>query len=242
MNRILIYLFLIIGITTYSQEHKTLKIYYGKLFTVSTDSTRINNINESKAVNYLLDLKKSIDKVEYILTIEKDYAKFEYHETLQDNVFNKTAITFGGGNTFFYDFKKNAIYKKGNLINDKLIKFEKDSIQWNLQNETKEIDGYICYKATGKTKIYKSDSSIKKEIEYEAWYCPQFNNYCGPSEFLGLPGLVFEASQKNSTLKFYLKKIEYIESTKEITIPKLKIISIDEEYSELNKIKKSFGL
>lgn len=220
----------------YSQnkESKSLKVTYGKLLSISKDSIDNNSSLNPWAKKTMLSIKKSANEVEYSLIINNENAVFEYIDVLKTNEFNKIAIKFGGGETHYYDLKKDSVYKKNGLLPKHLVKCEKDSIKWELSSETKTINSYICYKANGNTYVI-SDNGLKK-IEYEAWYCPEFNNYCGPSQFFGLPGLIFEAYQNGSDLKFYLKKIEFIESETSISIPKLKKISVKEEF-ELLKSK-----
>lgn len=219
-----------------------IKITYGKLFEFSKDSSNVKNKDAYvSAQNFLADIKESVNKTEFNLIINDSVAKFEYNDILQDEKFNKAAITFGGGNNHYYDLKKDNVYRL-NAEKNKLIKYDKDSINWILTNESKIIQDFLCYRAYGKTKIY---TRKEKEVEYDVWFCPQFNNKCGPAHFFGLPGLIFEASYKNKNgLKFYLKKIEYIENvnTKKIIIPDLKIISEEENHIELSKkIKKIKG-
>ena len=60
------------------------------------------------------------------------------------------------------------------------------SINWKLQNETKEIQGLSCNKATAKFRGRK----------YEAWYTKAVPIPFGPWKFHGLPGLIIELSDR----------------------------------------------
>jgi GLPGLI family protein len=57
-----------------------------------------------------------------------------------------------------------------------------NSNNWNLTNESKTIQGYLCYLA--KTKY--------AHLDVFAWYCPSLPYSAGPTEFAGLPGLILE--------------------------------------------------
>lgn len=231
MKKTIVLIILILSVfSTHSQENKILKVTYKKLFQQKeVVETKAQSEASIRAQEFLDAISESIQKVEYNLFIGTKFAKFEYNEILQDKNFKNIAIIFGGGETHYYDFKKDKVYKL-NIDKSKLIEYSADSLTWKLTEETKEINGFTCYRAFGKTKIYTRKQ--QKEVEYDVWYCPKFNTKCGPSQFFGLPGLIFEASQKDSGLKFVLKKIEYI-NNKGISTPKLPIISEEQNHKDL---------
>ena len=69
------------------------------------------------------------------------------------------------------------------LMDDKLYYSEDiDKIQWEIQNEAKEIAGYQVQKAT--TNFAGRD--------YIAWFTPEIPLSDGPYKFAGLPGLIVE--------------------------------------------------
>ncbi len=115
-------------------------------------------------------------------------------------------------------------YGKKFLIEDKLLK-----IDWKIASETKQIGNYTCMRATAMiptselsfwefswsqlrqetkedenaTADADSDDVKEEEIpmmEIEAWYSPQVPVSQGPSEFWGLPGLIFELNIGTTTI------------------------------------------
>jgi len=66
------------------------------------------------------------------------------------------------------------------------------AIDWTITQETKEIQGLQCQKATG---------SFKGRI-YEAWFCSQLPYSNGPWKLGGLPGLILEASDTKKEVMF----------------------------------------
>lgn len=202
MKKGFVFYFCLICFFGFTQENKVLKLTYGKLFEYSKDSSNVKNVDAYvSAQNFLEQIKTSVNNVEYHLTINDSLAKFEYIDILQDENFKKLAITFGGGDNHYFDLKENNVYRL-NAEKNKLIQYDKDSVNWFITNESKEIQGFLCLRAYGKTKIFTRKE--KKEVEYDVWFCPQFGNKCGPAQFFGLPGLIFEASYKNkSGLRFY---------------------------------------
>ncbi len=85
------------------------------------------------------------------------------------------------------------------LISEKLIKFD-----WMLTNETKEINGFLCKKAT----LTEFDNMFSKKSECVAWYAEDIPVHDGPERYWGLPGLVLEIIY-DSGLNIVADKIIY---------------------------------
>lgn len=114
-----------------------------------------------------------------------------------------------------------AFYGKNFLVKDSA-----DKPRWQLENETKQIGKYTCFKATlikkddsfdwsrirdrsqRKGKEERSSSSIpaknnkeqKDKVVVTAWYTPQIPVSNGPGEYWGLPGLILEINEGNTTI------------------------------------------
>ena len=71
---------------------------------------------------------------------------------------------------------------------------KRNNITWEITDETKSIDGVICYKAESKQNYYnyRTDKNIVRNIE--AWFAPEFPASFGPEGYGGLPGLILELS------------------------------------------------
>ena len=111
-----------------------------------------------------------------------------------------------------------------------LVEYPFDYYNWKISNETKIIDGFKCYKASGVEII--NDFREKKEYVLIAWFCPELPFKFGPDKYFGLPGLIFEAFTENSKEKFVLKSIKI--NDEEINIEKPKGTEITE--AEFTKI------
>ncbi|WP_440880156.1 GLPGLI family protein [Tenacibaculum sp. C7A-26P2] len=107
-----------------------------------------------------------------------------------------------------------------------LVENSADKPKWQLENETKQIGKYTCFKATlvkqddrmdwsrirgrnqRKGKEEPSSSSIpaknnkeqKDEVVVTAWYTPRIPVSNGPGEYWGLPGLILEINEGNTTI------------------------------------------
>lgn len=113
---------------------------------------------------------------------------------------------------------------------DWLVQYDKDISKWTITNETKEIHGYTCYKATIPI-ILKNGEDSEKIIE--AWFTPEIPFQFGPTDIYGLPGLVLEANRNNFT--YYASEIKLNKSEKSINKPKGKVVSKTQYNEEMNK-------
>ncbi|MGQ2982750.1 GLPGLI family protein [Flavobacterium sp.] len=103
---------------------------------------------------------------------------------------------------------ENDMYGKEFLVTDTLTKYD-----WKLENETKKIGNYTCYKATHTIKAVPLTEEEKKRREEKkvnilgdaepkdlvitAWYAPEIPVSHGPGNYWGLPGLILEVSDNN---------------------------------------------
>lgn len=101
---------------------------------------------------------------------------------------NLTWIFAGGESLYYTDWSRDwNISQKDVYFERKRIKHEEK--RWELTKETKEILGYVCYKAVSE------DSKLK------VWYAPELNVKHGPQGINGLPGLVLEAKRNRFLIK-----------------------------------------
>ena len=138
------------------------------------------------------------------LIINKSGSKF-YDIKKSDAIkeFNgpNATLTFTGYSGICYQFE-NAIYSetfslgKGIMLKDELKK------NWELHNETKMIDGYLCYKATNINRVENGIKVFNHPVT--AWYCPKLPYSYGPNGYSNLPGLILELQVRN--VVFGLKK------------------------------------
>lgn len=111
-----------------------------------------------------------------------------------------------------------------------LIKDELTKLDWKMENESRQIGQYLAFKATAVKKIDDADfrnffrrgrgganaeaakdstatkkvgddTLVKsKEITVTAWYTPQIPVNQGPGEYWGLPGLILEVNEGDTTI------------------------------------------
>ncbi|MDN6342976.1 MAG: GLPGLI family protein [Lactococcus lactis] len=107
--------------------------------------------------------------------------------------------------------------------------------EWELQDETKVIGDYTCFKATTSYNITTPKGKVFKR-NFTAWYTPQLPYSFGPAGFGDLPGLIIELQGDEFT--YGIKKIKFFdkeEKSKENEIPRLKRKKLitEEEFEKL---------
>lgn len=135
------------------------------------------------------------------------------------------------------DYTGKIVQTKDSIISEKKFDYLdkvyniKDTLNknWQITNETKDIMGYLCYKAISEKITVNPAGKFKNEII--AWFCPKIPFNFGPLSYGSLPGIIFELQTKNSL--FGIKKIN-INTQDKIEIKFEKNSFITEE--NLNKI------
>ena len=132
------------------------------------------------------------------------------------------------GNKRYHQNSKSSFENSGKWVVSKI----KDN--WEITQETKEINNYMVYKANG---IYEKGNSTAgyKKMKATAWFCPEIPLPHGPLDFGGLPGLIFELSFENVT--YGLEKIEF----KEVELPEVDFDNVITAEEDEQDAKESMG-
>lgn len=195
------------GIATYKSHRKV---------EIKLDSTKVTSAMEKEMQEML---KKQFQKT-YRLIFDKETSMYKEEETLAapqaTGGMVMSFVSSGGSDVLFKDTKaleftsQNETMGKIFLIQDTLQNYT-----WKLENETKYIGEYTCFKATytKEIEVPKSDNfsfskvesdeepeMVKKEIVTTAWYTPQIPVSNGPGKFQGLPGLILEINDGSQTI------------------------------------------
>lgn len=185
----------------YAQTDKSFTVEY-KLKSLFYETTLPDSIQENGlAAEIHLRLKHQMDGISYDLKVNDSISEFE--------IGNKI-LSFGKSDNWLLDATKNDrfyvddneyIQQRTLLEQEYLIKKPSYKQEWTLVEETKEILGYTCYKATrtindmGKTPVI-------------AWYAPDLPFAYGPLGHHGLPGLILEIIQKEKLI-YYATEIDF---------------------------------
>ncbi|MGS2763819.1 GLPGLI family protein [Sinomicrobium sp. M5D2P9] len=184
-NLITILVFLTVGLHTYAQEGlvEYHSIYYD-----------MPNVEKDKDFKRKTALE--INDMRYALRYNGHQSYFEELPRVpHDEFMGKAAsIIAYSDRPWHQDAKKNTPFRNKKIKDSMYIVSHKDRMEgWTLQNESKDIDGYTCYKAT------KHHVQYYTEIEFiiEAWYTPEIPVPYGPAGFGGLPGLILQLERSH---------------------------------------------
>jgi len=181
-------------------------------------------------------LKKSyseaVENAKYLnftLNFNAEISHFEINDAMgKDDYGYFYAKLFSGYKGEVYQDKNNSLSVIGGPFGNFVLK--KDSNNWVLINESKEIEGFTCYKAVSEKVVVNSKKTSRFPVI--AWYCPKIPISYGPNGYGNLPGLILELQVRN--VVFGVKKID-LNLEKSPLIPKMKDYKMVTE-GELDKI------
>lgn len=157
-------------------------------------------------------LKKQFEK-SFVLTFNKETSIYKEEEQLDKPTAGSSGMqmVFIGGssaNEKLYKNTKTKTYAREQNLFGKpfLVKDELKPQDWKLEDESKMIGKYLCFKATAVRKVEKMEfaskhkndkkaNEVTKEKEEQtitAWYTSDIPVSHGPDNFWGLPGLIME--------------------------------------------------
>jgi GLPGLI family protein len=122
------------------------------------------------------------------------------------------------------------------LFSDRIVEVKNEQyLTWEIQNKTKTILGFKCFKAIPKLKPNKKE--IKSSfMPLHVWFAPSLNFKASPSVFGDLPGAVLELENQNSILK----AIQVEETKEKPQVIKLRSGQESTTYEALNeRVKKA---
>lgn len=187
--------------------------------------------------DYYALAQKGAQAVKFKLEANKSVSYF----TMEDLIKNEEidfAMAFSDASTSYFidiDKGKKTRYESG-YFGEYMIESQ-ETTNWRLENETKQIDGYLCYKATSEQVVVNSKGTFKHPIV--AWYCPNIPFNFGPKGYTSLPGLILELQVRNIT--WGATKIELSKENKIIEKPKKGKLITEEEFKKIIASPPIFG-
>lgn len=253
----------------------TAQDFHGKAYYQSKTSMDMSNFGNNQMSEQqkkmMADRMKSMLEKTFVLSFNRTESIYKEEEKLAAPAAGGTRM---GG--MMGSFTAGAQYKNvkdQQLIQDQeffgkqfLIKDSIPKLEWKMENESKQIGQYLCFKATAikkgndldfanmrrrntdeKKDSEKSKDSTKstnlldeievpKEILITAWYTPQIPVNQGPGDYWGLPGLILEVNSGNTII--LCSKIEINPTDKtEIKAPSKGKVVTKKEYDDIVKEK-----
>ncbi|WP_459211309.1 GLPGLI family protein [Aquimarina rhabdastrellae] len=226
MKKIILFSALIcFSIAIKAQDFQGKAYYFSKTKAPANFGRRGMSETQKKAI--MERMKSNLEKT-FILQFDKQSSIYNEEEGLSETTNGGRGRWFAMMNGLssgnYYKNTKEGIYidqrefyGKNFLIKDTLPKLE-----WKLVNETKKIGQYTCFKAIATKKEHQLDfgkirQQLRKsrgqnteqdiesfreleEVEVIAWYSPEIPISQGPGAYWGLPGLILEVQEKNTTI------------------------------------------
>ncbi|NHN26351.1 GLPGLI family protein [Flavobacterium jejuense] len=188
-----------------------------------------------------LDEEMMAKMLRFSLDFNEKESLFYLSESLISDAESKSVRAYVTG--MFYGMAKFYINRETDELTEQLpysfailLRNKKASfIDWNLTNESKNINGYTCYKATY-TYIQKWKG---REFPWPviAWYCPEIPVSLGPVRYSGLPGLILELQEDKRG--YIVEKIEFLDKEVQIEKPtEGEELTVEEIKNRDNKIKR----
>jgi GLPGLI family protein len=185
---------------------------------IKLDSTQVDTGMHKKMMEML---KKQFEKT-FALSFDKNESIYKEDEKLSkpQGPSNMEMVMINtGGSDILYKNTKEKRYTNQNDVFGKifLIKDNLEKLDWKLENDTRNIGEYTCYKATLNREVEVFESGISfngdkdlgktkkkapkmKEITITAWYTPEIPVNNGPGNYHGLPGLILEVNDGTETI------------------------------------------
>lgn len=182
---------------------------------ITMDSTQVSSEMQQQ-INEMM--KKQMEK-EYTLQFDATTSTYQEDESLDAPATGgNMTFSFSSGNrgVLYRNTKEKTFAKESDLFGKPfLIKDSLKVYDWKLENESKKIGNYTCYKATFEREIKQLSFSTDKKSETDsisdkkeevkkqtvtAWYTPEIPVNIGPSNYWGLPGLILEVNDGNTTM------------------------------------------
>ena len=214
-----------------AQDFQGLAVYESKTSTADFKARMDGNKDMTPDMRKMIeDRMKSMFEKTFQLYFGKTSSIYKEEEKLeapgQSTGFRMMSNMMGTGGTFYKNTKdKTYTVDKEFMGKEFLIQDSLPKLAWRLENETKQIGGYNCFKATAVREASKTDFrnfrmkkkeadqkeevgktnlmdelDLPKEITITAWYTPEIPISQGPENYWGLPGLILEVNDGKTTI------------------------------------------
>ena len=212
MKKILL-LIILVSFVSFSQDFQGKAFYMSK---INVDKSWMDNMRSPTRKAYMEDMIKKNTEKNYVLefsSTESFYTEKEKIEIGESQGYNWMATYIGDNIGKLYKnlqdketINETEMMGKFFLISDPI-----EQIKWKMTGETKKIGQYNCYKATYEKEVQErvfsfgsqnqnQNNLITKKVEVSAWFTPEIPVSTGPSWYQGLPGLILEVNDNNTTI------------------------------------------
>jgi len=241
-NFFLFYFILLSMLPLHAQERgEYFRVTYKKIPPL-TNAQKLKEIENPNTRQQIEAVDYYMRTLRYDLFVSKGASIFKKQEQMDKDGIGIMAfaeIVGGGNGIYYFNREDKELFHQQKLGKTYLVNINLSKYDWIVHKETTIIAGYKCYRATTEEKIdvgltiSSSSSNSTTTRTLEVWFAPNLPGMFGPTEYVGLPGLVLRASGAGSTFEAIC-----VESINSIPIvkPEGKQIT-EEEYTK--KVTKS---
>lgn len=121
-----------------------------------------------------------VNTLEFTIKFNRQEALYTLNENLaidtHEHLNNMAILVTRGDRLVYSNPTENLLIEKTESFGKTfLIKSQLDFIEWNLTTETKEIEGYTCYKATALLINKGGPENEDRLFDLTAWYAPELS-------------------------------------------------------------------
>ena len=221
-NRLFALLFGIASSSFFAQNFSGTAIYQMKMSSEDFRNEVLSDPKMDAAMKTFIEerMKKMFSKT-YVLDFNKNASIYKEQQELSTTEGITVMSTMGLDIALFKDIKNRTLLIEKELMGKSFT--VKDSLKkrnWNIENETKKIGEYTCYKAVLKIPVSpketqefemkkleqsKNSTQLLKIIEPKekivtVWFTPEIPVNQGPETYWGLPGLILEVTLDKATI------------------------------------------
>ena len=211
-------LFLLYPLLNQSQDFQGKAYYMSK---ISVDKSWLDNPRFASRKGYMNDMIKRNTEKDYVLefnSIESTYKQIEKLEA-EGQGYNWMANYVGENIGKIYKNAQDKISINETEMMGKffLVTENLENAKWKMSGESKKIGQYTCYKATYTKQVEEKVFSFgswnqtngtnqtkkpkkMRDVEVVAWFTPEIPVSSGPSWYQGLPGLILEINDNDTTI------------------------------------------
>jgi GLPGLI family protein len=161
-----------------------------------------DQLENNEIASVLKDVVANDKNINLELVFNDTISLFRYIDGLNVDDFSNIAKSICGCGQRYIQHKNFYYTNNDELMMEKNSYVIKDTIKknWQITNETKNIDGLICYKAT-LNEIEIQPNNTPYEHNFISWFCPSIPSSFGPIGFGGLPGTILILETNSSIFK-----------------------------------------
>lgn len=155
---------LVFGISFAQKNFQGMAVYESKTSTADFQARMKGNKDITPEMQKMIEerMKKAFEKT-FILSFDAQASIYKEEEKLdtpgqQGGGFRMMTSMMGGGGTYYKNVKdQKYTVDKDFMGKEFLVKDTLTHYKWQMTNETREIGGYMCYKATAVVPVSKTD-------------------------------------------------------------------------------------